>query len=121
MKRNRILDAILLLLKVVLGVLTALPLVYFSYLLVDGHLFDMAHLGEPGYHSGTGLYVFASHLVLLGMNLILVILGILGWVTAAKCKRSTKAFRVLTFAPLGSQAAYAWVTVLVLGITELLL
>ena len=55
------------------------------------------------------------------MNLILVILGILGWVTAAKCKRSTKAFRVLTFAPLGSQAAYAWVTVLVSGITELLL
>ena len=47
MKRNRILDAILLLLKVVLSCLTALPLLYFSYLLVDGRLFDMAHLGEP--------------------------------------------------------------------------
>ena len=121
MKRNRRPDAILLLLKMVLGCLTVLPLAYFSYLLIDGRLFEMAHRGEPGFHSGAGLYVFASHLVLLGMNLILVILGILGWITAAKCKRSTKAFRVLTFAPLGSQAAYVWITVLVLGITELLL
>jgi hypothetical protein len=121
MKKGKILDTVLLILKIVLVALLLFPLVFFTYRMIESQLFDLAHLGEPGFHSGTGLLVFASFILLAGMNLILVVLGALGWLTAAKCKRSTKAFRVLTFAPIASQAAYLLISLLVMWITQALM
>ena len=121
MKNRNTLDVVLLILKIVLIALLLFPLVFFTYRMIESQLFDLAHLGEPGFHSGTGLLVFASFILLAGMNLILVVLGALGWLTAAKCKRSTKAFRVLTFAPIASQAAYLLISLLVMWITHALM
>lgn len=124
MKKGKIVDAVLLCLKILLPVLIMIPLIFFSYRLIEGRLEDLANVGNQHYHSGLGLYLFASHAVLLGANAVLAILGGAGWVIAAKCKDTpahtgnVKVFRYLTFSPLFSEVAYVWVTVLVLWLTS---
>jgi hypothetical protein len=121
MKNRNTLDVVLLILKIILIALLLFPLVFFTYRMIELRLFDLAHLDDPNYFSGTGLYIFASQPLLLGMNLIPLIFSILGWITAARYKRSTKVFRVLTFAPIASQAAYLLISLLVMWITHALM
>ena len=123
MKKGTVVDAVLLCLKILLPVLILIPLIFFSYRLIEGRLEDLANAGNEHYHTGIGLYLFASHAVLLGINAVLAILGGTGWVIAAKHKdtpahtKNGKLFRCLTFAPLASEIVYVWVTVLVLWLT----
>ncbi len=117
MKREKLCDIVLLCLKIILPVLIATPLLFFSYRLVEGRLFDVAHLGDEGYFSGMGLYFFLSALLLLGINLFCTALGIVGWVIAHRhktCPQRRKnliTFRILTFAPIASQILYGLVMV----------
>ncbi len=112
MKREKLLDIVLLCFKIILPILILLPLSYFSYGIIEGRLDDVAHLGEEGYFSGMGLYFFLSALLLLGINLFCTALGIVGWVishrhkTCPQRRKNLITFRILTFSPLLSQILY---------------
>lgn len=117
MKKATICDVTLTVLKLLLPVLLLLPLAFFSYRLIEGRLFDVAHLGEESYHSGTGLYFFASALLLLGVNLFCTVLGIVGWVIAYRHKTSPRrrenliTFRILTASPALCQILYGLILI----------
>ena len=122
MKRIKIPDIVLHGIKVILALLILLLLVFFSYRLVEGRLEDLANADNPHYRGGLGLYIFASHIVLFGANIILTALGGICWLIAKKYKSSplqrqhVSAFRWLTLAPLVSQLLYVLVNVLVMSI-----
>ena len=122
MKRYKILNVLLLLLKVILPILILIPLVFVSYRLVEARISDIANAGNESYHSGSGLYIFASHTLLFAANGILTIIGGIGWLIAKKYKSSPiyrknlMTFRCLTFAPLVSQLLYVLIIVIVMNI-----
>ena len=60
MKKNKALDILLWCLKIILPILILIPLVFLSYRLVEGHLEDLENIGNDGYHSGMGLYIFIT-------------------------------------------------------------
>ena len=68
MKKIKILDIVLLIVKIVLALLILIPLVFCSYNLIGVLAEDLANVGNEGYHSGTLFYLFASHVILLGAN-----------------------------------------------------
>jgi hypothetical protein len=118
MKKGKLCDIILLCLKIILPILIAVQLLFFSYRLIEGRLFDVAHLGEDGYFSGTGLYFVLSALVLLAVNAFCTLLGIVGLVIAVKHKTAPARKKNITFlailslAPIGSQILYGLILVL---------
>ena len=122
MKKPKALDILLWCLKIILPILILIPLVFLSYRLVEGRLEDLANIGTEGYHSGMGLYIFASHTLLLAANVILTILGCIGLVIANKYKSSPTqrkniiTFKCLALAPLCSQILYLLVNVIALNI-----
>ena len=122
MTKRKLLDGLLLGLKLLLPVLTLIPLVFCSWRLVESRMEDLANMGNKGYHSGTGLYLFASHTLLFGANAVLAIIGGLGLFAAWKHKscpkhrENMKTFRWLTIAPAISQAAYVLVNLAVMAI-----
>ena len=61
------LEILLWILKILIPLAVLLPVVYFSYSLVQGRLEDLANLDTEGYFSGTGLYLFASHILLFAI------------------------------------------------------
>ena len=123
MDRVKLIDFVLHCAKILLILLLLATLVFFSYRLVEGRLEDLAHQGDDGYHSGMGLYIFASHVVMLGIHAVLCILGLICRLIAQACRATPRrdkhvlAFRWLTLAPLLNQLAYVIVTVIVLNIT----
>ena len=122
MKKPKALDILLWCLKIILPILILIPLVFLSYRLVAGRLEDLANIGTEGYHSGMGLYIFASHTLLLAANAILTILGCIGLAIAKKYKSSPTqrknitTFKCLALAPLCSQILYVLITIIVLNI-----
>ncbi len=90
--------------------------------MVGGHIEDITNVGNQHYHSGMGLYVFASHIVLLVANVVLAIIGAIGLFIAKKhkeClahKKNVTIFRYLALSPLGSQILYVLITIIVLNI-----
>lgn len=122
MKKTKVLDVVLLVLKVLIPVVLLATVVFFSYRLIEGHILDLQHRGEESYHSGMGLYVFASHVVLAGVNAIMLIPCIAGLVIAHKHRgtpardQNVRTFRALIFTPLLSQVLYFWVSLIVLSI-----
>ena len=122
MKKPKALDILLWCLKIILPILILIPLVFLSYRLVEGRLEDLANIGTEGYHSGMGLYIFASHTLLLAANAILTIVGCIGLVIAKKYKSSPTqrkniiTFRCLALAPLCSQILYVLINVIVMNI-----
>lgn len=122
MGKRKPLDTVMLCFQIILPVLIVLPLAFFSYRLVEGRLEDLANLGDPGYHSGMGLYIFASHVVLLGANLVLAAVSGIWWLAARRYKSSpvqrkhVVAFRWLTLAPAASQILYVIVNVIAIHV-----
>ena len=122
MKKPKALDILLWCLKIILPILILIPLVFLSYRLVEGRLEDLSNIGNDGYHSGMGLYIFASHTLLLVANAILTILGCIGLVIAKKYKSSPTqrkniiTFRCLALAPLCSQILYVLINAIVLNV-----
>lgn len=121
-KKTKVLDVVLLVLKVLIPVVLLAAVVFFSYRLIEGHIFDLQHRGEESYHSGMGLYVFASHVVLACVNAVMLIPCITGLVIAHKHRgtpardQNVRTFRALIFTPLLSQVLYFWVSLIVLSI-----
>ena len=122
MSKDKVKNAVLLCLKIIIPILILIPLVFFTYRLIEGHIQDLAERGTEGYFSGMGLYVFASHVVLFAANAVLTIIGAIGLLIAKKHKASpahTKnviTFRCLALSPLGSQILYVLITIIILNI-----
>jgi hypothetical protein len=122
MKQRKSLDVFLLCLKIILPILLLIPLIFFSYRLIEGHIHDIANIGNEGYHSGIGLYIFLSHIVLLALNAILLVISLIGLVISKKYKASpiqkknVRAFVWLTLAPIFSQLLYLTVTLITMSI-----
>ena len=122
MSKDKVKNAVLLCLKIILPILILIPLVFFTYRLIEGHIEDLSNIGTEGYHSGMGLYVFASHVVLFAANAVLTIIGAIGLLIAKKHKMSPAhnknviTFRGLALSPLGSQILYVLITIIVLNI-----
>lgn len=122
MTKQKILDGILLCLKILLPVLILIPLVFLSWRLVEIRLEDLANLGKEGYHSGTGLFLFAAHVLLLCANGVLAIVGgiilFIAWryKSSPKHRQNVKTFRWLTIAPAISQVTFVLVNVVVMAI-----
>lgn len=122
MKKLKALDILLRCMKIILPILILIPLAFLSYRLVEGHLEDLANIGDDGYHSGMGLYIFASHTLLFAANAILTIVGCIGWVIAKRYKNCPKqrkniiTFRYLALAPLCSQMLYVLINIIVINI-----
>ena len=120
--KRRVWGGVLLCLKILLPILIVIPLAFFSWRLVETRLEDLANMGNDGYHSGTGLYLFASHILLLGANAVLTAVGCIGLLIAQKHKTSprqkqnVKAFRCLAIAPAISQVIYVAVNAIVMAI-----
>lgn len=122
MKKSKYLDIFMLCLKIVLPILVLLPLVFFTYRLIEGRINDIANIGTEGYHSGMGLYIFASHIVLFGVNIVLLILGCIGLLISKKYtsssiqKKNIITFRCLTIAPIVSQLLYVVINIIVMKV-----
>ncbi len=122
MKKHRALDIILLILKIILPILIAIPLVFVSYRLIEGRIEDLENIGNESYHSGLGLYIFASHVLLLAANAILVFVGGIGLIIAVQYKscpnrrKNVKSFICLTVAPMLSQWFYALINIIVVNV-----
>lgn len=122
MGKRKILDIILLCLKIILPILILIPLVFFSYRLIEGRIEDIANIGNEDYHSGMGLYIFLSHLVLLGANVVLLIIGCIGLLVSRRYtsspvqKNNILTFRCLAFAPVISQLLYVVINLIVMNV-----
>lgn len=122
MTKQKILDGILLCLKVLLPILILIPLMFVSWRLVEIRLEDLANLGNESYHSGTGLFLFAAHILLLCANGVLAVLGgiclFVAWryKSSPKHRQNVKIFRWLTIAPAISQVTFVLVNVVVMAI-----
>lgn len=99
-----------------------LPFLFCSYQLIRVALEDLANAGSDGYHSGLGLYLFASHAVLFFINAGLTLMSILGLIIVKKYKSSfiqnknVLDFKRLSFAPLCCEILYILISVIILNI-----
>lgn len=120
MKQLKALDILLLCMKIILPILILIPLVFFSYRLFESRMSDLANIGDDSYHSGTGFYIFVSHMVLFVANVILTIIGCIGLLIAKKYKacptqkKNMITFRCLALAPVVSQFMYVIVNLIVM-------
>ncbi len=122
MKKAKPIDVFLLCLKIILPILVLIPLIFFTYRLTEGRMSDIANAGNDDYHSGLGLYIFASHILLLIANIILTVIGAIGLLIAVKYKtcpiqrKNIMTFRCLVLTPLCSQVLYVLINVIVMSL-----
>lgn len=124
MKQRKSLDVFLLCLKIILPILLLIPLIFFSYQLIEGRIFEIAHADVPQNPCGGGmvLYIFLSHIVLLAVNAILLVICGIGLIISKKYKASplhsnnVRSFVWLTLAPVFSQLLYLGVTLITISI-----
>ncbi|MBO5269728.1 MAG: hypothetical protein J6B77_03010 [Clostridia bacterium] len=122
MNRSRILNVLLLLLEILLLLLILIPLVFFSYRMIEGRIQDLANVGNEDYHSGIGLYLFLTHPLLFFWNAPLALIGVIGTRCARKraaCtgqKHHVTLFRAITFSAMGSQLLYFVMTLVVMNV-----
>ena len=120
--KEKIKCTVLLLIKITLVILILLALAFFTYRLIEGHIHDLNAKYDPHYHSGMGLYIFASGIVLLVINAILTVIAIIGFLIAERRNKSQTppkkalTFRHLAIAPWVSQALYVAITFIVINI-----
>ena len=112
MKENKLLEFILLFLKIALPIAMIIPVIYFSFDLVEIRIFDLEHAGISGYYSGYGFSLFASSLVLLIMNGVVFLFAGIGLLVAylyKECPTRKKKIRCsiwLMVAPFLNQLLY---------------
>ena len=122
MKKHRVLDVILLILKIILPILIAIPLVFVSYRLIEGRIEDIKNIGNESYHSGLGLYILASNIILLIVNGVLTLIGVVGilisvlYRSCLERRRNVKTFVCLSAGPMLSCWLYALVTIIVVNV-----
>ena len=123
MKQRKALDVFLLCLKIILPILLLIPLIFFSYQLIDGRIWELSHIEnrEPC-NPGMTLYAIITHIILLGINIVLLIISLIGLIIAKKYKASpihkknVRAFVWLTLAPITNQLLYLIITMIVMNI-----
>ena len=122
MKKHIVLDILLFCLKIILPILISLALATVSYKLVECHMEDLANIGNEGYHSGTGFYLFITHILLICANAVLTLVAVIGLVIAKLYKSTPKhrknviTFKFLAFAPLCSHFLYVIINFIVASI-----
>ena len=122
MNKTKVLDILLLCLEIILPILILIPLVFFSYRMIEGRIQDLANAGNEDYHSGIGLYLFLTHPLLFFWNAPLALIGVIG----TRCARKRAActgqnhhatlFRAITFSAMGSQLLYFVMTLVVMNV-----
>ena len=123
MNKTKVLDILLLCLEIILLILILIPLVFFSYRMIEGRMEDLANIGNEDYHSGIGLYLFLTHPLLFFWNAPLALIGAIGTRCARKraaCtgqKYHVTLFRAITFSAMGSQLLYFVMTLIVMNVT----
>ena len=117
MNKKMIIEIVLWAVKLLLLASILFPLIFFSYRMVEGRLSDLANAGDPHYHSGMGLYLFASHAVLFFWNICNSVAAGIGWLLTSKFYRKERVwFKILTFAPAVSQVLYLVGNLIVLNL-----
>lgn len=121
--KEKVLDCVLLILKLLLPLLLLIPLVIFSVGLIETRLFDLSHLGEAGYHSGYMFYFFATTLLLLAINVGVLVLTGVARLIVAFCKESPKKerharfFHLFFWAPPANQLLYVLLLIVLSVVT----
>jgi hypothetical protein len=121
-RKDKILNAILLCLKILVPLLTLIPLAFFTYRMIEGHIEDLANRGNESYFSGMGLYMVASHVLLFAVNAVLAIIAAVGLLIATRRKpcpnhrKNVVTFHYILLTPVASQVLYVLLTVLILNI-----
>lgn len=112
MKENKGLEFILLFLKIALPIAMLIPVIYFSFELVETRIFDLENAGDSGYYSGYAFYLFVSSLILLMVNGVVFLLAGIGLLVAClykSCPTRKKKIRCsiwLMVAPFLNQLLY---------------
>ena len=124
MKKTKILHIFLTCLKVIIPVLLIVPLVFFSYRLVEGRLDDIKNAGNEDYHSGTGFYIFASHALLIAADVIAFAAGGVGLLISSLSKtdpmreKNISHFKSLLIAPMLNHLLYLLITVIAVNLIK---
>lgn len=90
MKGNKALEIVLLILKILIPVVLIVPLIFFSYRMVD---MQMEHLEHAVHHDacgGMGLFLFAALAFNLAVIVLALALNIIGLLIACAYKSSPK-------------------------------
>ncbi len=121
--KRRFIDIFLDILKAIYIAALVVPSAFLFYRATESHLYDIAHLGDEGYHSGLGLLVFLSVLFLIFVGLcVLLLIGlailITRFSTTQRKKSHTRFFLWLLLAPPANVFTYVIATVLMLSILK---
>lgn len=113
MRNQKALSIFLRILKILLIVAMILPMIFFSYRLIESRISDIQNAGDEGYHSGYGLLFFLTGLVMLIVNgsvfLVCGITLLLLFLSGRKYQGRPKAmtwFSWFAIAPLANQMLY---------------
>ena len=115
MRSVKALDIIIFVLRVfvILAIACSLcMLAFFSYRLVEAYVSDWENSGDPGYHSGTGLYYFASFILLFACNIGIIVLNSIAslilcfYKSCPKRRNKLKFFHWCYIAPVANQTFY---------------
>jgi hypothetical protein len=100
MKSNKVLDVIVLILKilVVLAIVFSVAATgFFSFRLVQSFCFDWENANDEGYHSGTGLYIFVTAFLTAAVSAGILFLNTIGMLISCFYKRCPKRKKHLKF------------------------
>jgi hypothetical protein len=123
MKSVKALDITISVLKILVILAIAFSLcmlAFFSYRLAEAYVSDRENSGDPGYHSGTGLYYFASFILLFLCNIGIIVLNSIAslvpyfYKSCPKRRKNLKFFHWCYIAPVANQTFYI-VLLLILG------
>lgn len=121
MRKIKPLDIFLLFLKILIPILILIPLVFFSYRLIEGRIFEIAEMENKEIRGG-GAFLFAivSHVLLFVINVVLFIVAGICYLISKKYKATPKhkknvlTFGRLTLMPIVSQVLYFILILIVL-------
>lgn len=122
MKKYKVLEILLLCMRILLPILILIPLIFLSYQLIKVRMEDLANAGNDSYYAGSAFYIFASHVLLFAVDAVLTLVGGIGWIIAKAYKGSlhqrkhVTAFRCLTFAPVCAHVLYLLINLIVMNL-----
>ena len=121
-QRKLPLEILLWILKILIPLAVLLPVVYFSYSLVQGRLEDLANRDTEGYFSGTGLYLFASHILLFAICVGDTLVSAIGLLVASRYRScpahvaNVRIFRWMLAVPWLTEVFYWLICLIVMQI-----
>ena len=122
MKKYKVLEILLLCMKILLPILILIPLIFLSCKLIEVRMEDLVNVGNDSYYAGSAFYIFASHMLLFVVYAILTLVGGVFWIIARTYKSSPRhrknviAFRWLTLTPVCAHALYLLINLIVMNL-----